>query len=203
MSEAIPDLATVLDDVGGVDGEQYVPREDLINYTTDNRHNKGRERNIQIKEIHQRQREMARLASMGISNKEIAATLNITPQNVSDNINSPLLRAHINDLQASKDGDVVAQARRLSQLASQAIDNIEKGINGEAELTDRDRMKLSTDVLDRVGLGKTINISGKVIHGHMTVADIEDLKERHAAEGRRAGAVVDVTPNKNRENDDV
>ena len=192
--EAIPDLADVLEEVGGSPPDpDFVPSPTLIEHTEDGRRKDGRERKFKIKEIHKRHREMARLAAMGLSNLEISRQIGVTPQCVSDSINSPLLRSHINDLQASRDGSVAAQARRLSRLASQAIDNIEKGVSGETQLESKDLMRLSTDVLDRTGHGKTHKLEGKMSHGHMTVSDIEELKKRHAEEkAKTAGVTVDV-----------
>ena len=150
----------------------------------DKRYSPIGERKYMIKTIHARHHEIARRIALGQENVEIANALRITPQNVSDVRNSPLMLSLIKLLQDSSDQKVADTTKRINSMLPKILDRFE-GIIEDQMAKDTDVITLGKDLLDRGGYSPT----RKILHGHLTAEDLREIKQRAKA----VGIVVEET----------
>lgn len=166
-----------------------------------------------IRYLWERHHEIARRVVAGERPKDIAADMAITEPRLSVILNSPLMRERIEYLRDQADGLTIDIRRRLSWLAQQSMDVLEKAIEQKTEdggLSLLQKVRVGQDVLDRAGHGKVTITRGEHAHLHMTSDDLREMKDRVNGKstdgnGRRklygrdagmspAGKVVDVEP---------
>lgn len=142
------------------------------------------ERSYTIKEIQWRHREIMRLKLKGLSNKEIAIIVGVTPQNVSDVMNSPQVKAEMEKLSDRRDSIAVEVQSDLVELAPEAVAlyrDILSGKGDGADATLKEKLKVADSVLDRTGFGKVQKVE---FGDHLTTDDvyriIAERKTKHA-----------------------
>lgn len=148
------------------------------------------ERKYEIIELHDRHKEIARLAALGITGIEIAAELGCTPQTVSNTLNSTIVKKHMERLHGLRDQNVINAGKHLAELSPKAVEELRKGFNEESGLTPNQRISLAQDILDRTNHGKTTKVQQEVLHAHMTLEDIAEITDLASRQARAAGAVI-------------
>jgi len=138
-----------------------------------------------IQQIWQNHHEVLRLKLLGLKNKRIAEICNLTPEMVSNIINSPVARTRLEEMQAARDLDAVDVGKKIQTLQVKAVDFLEEVLEDDSAMTST-RVKVAQDLLDRGGHGAVRR--QEILSAHLTSEDIERIKERAIA----ARGVVDI-----------
>ena len=145
-----------------------------------------------IKQMWQRSFEIIGMAASGMKNVEIAKLLNISPQTVSNTLNSELGMKRLSELRGERDArydDVQERIREQTQLALDVYQRIL-----EAEESDP-----VVNLKDKVGVANTVmlELSGhraaQKVHQVNTQATLDEIaafKERGKAAAAEAGLLV-------------
>lgn len=133
-------------------------------------------RKYSIQKIWDRHNEIIRLILLGQDNISIARELGVTPQNVSDVRNSPIVRERLEILQEERDASAVDISKRISRLAPKALDVMDEILRGEAACTAGDRLRAAVDVLDRGGYSAPQR--HEHVHGVLTGKELLAIKKR-------------------------
>lgn len=153
-------------------------------------------RRYEVKDIQARHREMVRMSLLGMKQTSIAAELGVTPQSVSNALNSQPVIQVMATLQEKADEKALSTKERLDELCPAAIRTFEEIMTEKVDIEGTLvykydgplRKSTASDVLDRAGYGRIQRIQGQVVHGFLSPDDIEDIKRR-ARE-----SIIDVTP---------
>jgi hypothetical protein len=111
-------------------------------------------RRYSVKRVNQRHHLMIRLMMLGLGNKEIATQLGVTPQNVSDVRNSPLVQEKLAFLQTKADVRTLDVMDDLARDAGNNIALLKEVRDGKLTQDVRVRVQVAQDLLDRGGYGK-------------------------------------------------
>jgi hypothetical protein len=136
------------------------------------------DRKYKIEALWDRHHEMVRLILLGRGNKEIAERLSVTPQNVSDVRNSPIVRDRLSVLQAARDASTVDIARIIQEEAPGCIALLKDVRAGREEANIGLRVQVAQDLLDRAGHGAIRKTQAEIVSAHLTREDIEAIKQR-------------------------
>lgn len=152
-------------------------------------------RKYQPKQLNEKHHEILRLAMLGYSNVEIAERLSCTPATVSIVRNSGLGRQQASLLKAEADHSALETAKRIRELAPDAIEAIQQIMMNE-ELPANVRLSAAKDVLDRAGYAapKQVNVSSTTLN--LTGDDLEGLKAIALQRAQANGMVIDVSPDR-------
>ena len=138
--------------------------------------------------------EMARLIFLGYGNKEIAAALNVTPQNVSDCRNSPIMQQKVELLRTNRDEAAIDVSAALKEDAPENLRLLQQ-IRDDAETTAKLKVHIARDLLDRAGHGKVTKVEGTHVHGHILrdTSQIEEIKRRAKEARSNKAETAEVT----------
>jgi len=137
-------------------------------------------RKYNLGHVWDRHREILRLASTGLSNLDIARELNITPQTVSNTMNSPIVQEKMNALRDGRDESAMDVSERIREIAPVAVEKIiETMRNSDLRL----EYAAAKDLLDRAGFVAPTRMDIRKLDIHMTGEDIEKIKARQKEKG--------------------
>lgn len=134
-------------------------------------------RRFEIKEMWERHHQICRLAVMGLKGKQIAETLGLSEQTVSNTLNSQIVKRHLHILRDAADlaaVDVAAEIKALAPLAARRLREIMENDATETKL----QASVSQDMLDRAGHGAIKKVQSENLHAHLTLDEIEEIKRR-------------------------
>lgn len=134
-----------------------------------------RERKYEIKNIWDTHREIMRLLVTGAHSVDIARELGVTPQTVSNVMNSTICKRQMNLMRAARDVDALDVANRIQELAPIALQTLEELMCEGNEST---KFKVSVDLLDRAGHTAVKTIRTENLHAHFSVDEIAEIKAR-------------------------
>jgi len=151
---------------------------------------KREHRQYSVQALHERHHQMLRLALIGHQTSEIAEILGVTPQNVSDVLNSPLAAEQLSVMKVAADTKAIDIARMLQEEAPKCLELLKqiregKELSGERP-TLKLRMEAAESLLDRQGTSKIQNIRGLVGHAIVTDEVLQEIKEKATAAKRAA-----------------
>lgn len=131
---------------------------------------------------------MKRMCLAGYTNKEIAATLEITERTVCTVLNSAMMKKELELARASLDMKAINIAAEVQRLAPQAVAVLEEILHDEdAPITLRARVAM--DNLSRNGVSPIVRANIDLNH-HLNGEEIEQLKRNAYAAGARNGQLV-------------
>ena len=87
--------------------------------------------NTRLQKLSDRHHEIARLLTLGLSNKEIAQQLGLDPSTISQVKSSPLLRAKVEELSQGRDENTKDIRASFEDLAPQAIEALQTMVRNE------------------------------------------------------------------------
>lgn len=146
------------------------------------------------KALWQRSHEVCSLSARGFKNVEIAEILNITPETVSNVLNSELGQYKISELRKERDEDAQMTIEKIRNLTNQALnvyESIFSNENGQATLKDQKDVA-EVVLLELSGLRVPTKVHS--VSTTLTAQEIEEFKRRGIAAARESGLVVDVPP---------
>lgn len=146
----------------------------------------------EVEQLQARQQEIVRLHVLGLKNVEVAEQLNISPQTVSNTINSPLVQSYLRTLQEGRDVSTKEINTQLNSLRVDAVNAFKDILQDQVEgVTPSLKMRAATEVLDRTGHGKEVKINNR--SGLLSPEDIEGMKTRFQALKHSANVVIEVS----------
>lgn len=138
------------------------------------------------KKVHEKYREMARLHVLGLNNKEIAETLNVSHVTVGYAINYPAAQEVIKHLRDLRDHNTAEVTRRIQGMVPKVLDTFNEMLDEETTPASV-KATLGKDLLDRAGFGAVKKVQ---THNTELILTAEDMKKIHA----RAAEIVDIKP---------
>ena len=126
--------------------------------------------------------EMARMILLGHTNIDIGTALNVTPQQVSNVRNSPVVKDKLTIMKAARDVGAIDLSREISTLAPIALQTVREAletgkVNGK-EVSAIGILKEANGILDREMGKPTQRVETRNLHGHLTMEDIERIKNK-------------------------
>jgi hypothetical protein len=144
-----------------------MPRPSLIS--------QGKQRKYEVQHLYDKHHQVLRLTALGtMKPKDIARIVNLSPQMVSNIVNSTIGQDILKVIRGSLDKQLIDISQAIKELAPRAVETISELLESEDA---RVRLKAATDILDRSGYAapKNLNIS----HTHrVSQEDIEEIKRR-------------------------
>jgi len=136
----------------------------------------------QVADMWESHHEMARMILLGRSNVEIGESLGVSPQQVSNVRNSPVVKDKLTIMKAARDIGAIDLSREISTLAPIALkavrEALETGkVNGK-EVSAIGILKEANGILDREMGKPTQRVETRNLHGHLTMEDIDRIKNR-------------------------
>lgn len=147
-----------------------------------------------INALWQRSHEILSLAVRGLKQTEIAEILDITPQTVSNTLNSDLGRQKLSILRKTRDEKAVVAAEKIDILTQQALavyGEIFEDTSGQTNLMDK-KKTADTVMLELSGHRVPMRVQSHSVHSIATLEEIEGFKERGRSAARAAGMIVDL-----------
>ena len=148
-----------------------------------------------IKSLWQRNHEIVNLAARGFKNTEIAEILNITPQTVSNTLNSELGERKLSELRSDRDEEakkVQEKIRVLTEKALNTYHEIFDDESGECSLKDK-KAAADTVVLELSGLRAPTKIQSQSLNMHLTNEELEEFKKRGMKAAEESGMIIRET----------
>jgi predicted transcriptional regulator len=146
----------------------------------------------QIKEIRARHQAIMRLHLIGVSQKDIAEVLEISPQMVSIVQNSDIYRAEIGKLQRQATDKVVEETadlhKRIERLAGKSLDVLDDILN-DALADNKLKADVAFDILDRGGYKSAQKVEHEITWGDQLK---DAYNKRKALKEAEAAVVVDA-----------
>jgi hypothetical protein len=170
-------------------GEKHLPP---LNGKVDRRFSPTGSNSYDIKRVWAHHHEILRMVVLGKSNVEIAESLNITPQTVSNVRNSPLVADILKKLMHERDEETVNISKRIEEFTPVAVRLLEEVIAGNIPgASIALRAKYADRHLARTGYGVVTKVQS--LHGTLSKDDIEDIKARAVRAAEDAGIIVEST----------
>jgi hypothetical protein len=149
------------------------------------------QRHYEAKQLWDHHNEMIRRSILGQSNIEIAAAMGMTPQQVSNVLNSTLAREKAAALGAEADERVVDIAERIRAFTPRALTVLEEIIEGKGEFEGASaalRGKHAEQYVARGGYGAIQKVHSMSLHA--TREDIESFKQRQRESAIDQGVIA-------------
>jgi hypothetical protein len=175
--------------------DQIVYRRSLYGFEmreTDYRRDEAGRKTHEIKQVWQRNHEILRLALLGHKYVDIAATLSISAQTVSNTLNSQLGMEKLSEMRAKRDADSIEVAEEVKKLFPKALEIYEEILYSNSdEVSHELKLKAANNVLMDLGGHKApTKIQGQFVHGHLTAEDLNVIKERGKEAAKARGLLV-------------
>jgi hypothetical protein len=162
-------------------------------YTSFNGRKPGRHapapRQYQIQHLWEQHHRMLRLALLGLNYKDIASELGVTPQTVSNTINSSMGQKLLQEMRGAANKEAVDTASRLREMNEKALEVLTE-ILEDADKPIALRAKVAMDNLSRTGFAPQINVKGTFDHRHFGPDDIERIKLFAVEAAKRQGCLI-------------
>lgn len=156
----------------GADAQGCIPRSD---------------RKYQIQHLWERHHQIKRLALMGLSHKEIADHVGVTPVTVSNVLNSDIMKNELAKMRSDLDDatiDIMSHIYRGAATGVLLLNDVLEDPEAPISL----KAKVAQDMLSRAGFSPVVK--GQIEHRHLTDEDIEQLKLEARSAAARDGALV-------------
>ena len=138
-------------------------------------------RKYQLSRIWERHQEILRLIVLGMSNKDIASQLKVTPTTVSYTRNSHLGQEIMGEMGDARDEEVKSIATRITDMLPKALNLYEGSLEGRVDgekVPLSQRMKDAKEMLYMGGFKPVSKIDSIHTEHHFTGDDIIKIKER-------------------------
>lgn len=146
----------------------------------------------EIKSLWQRSHEIVGLSLQGHSNEAIAKILGITPQTVSNTLNSQLGKEKVSNMRQERDEEYIKLNEKITSLSKKAIAVYEDIFENDTASLALKKKVADTVLLDLAGHRAPTKIESRNSHLHLTGEELLELKERGKAAAKAAGLIVQV-----------
>ena len=146
-----------------------------------------------IQQLWQRTHEIIALTLLGMKEIDVAKSLNIHPQTVSNTINSDLGRKKLSEMREERDKDFTKVAEETARLFPLAMKTYERILEGE-EKSKLQKEAADTIIMDIGGYRAPTKVQGEHVHAYLSREEIEDFKSRGIAAAKASGMLVEEVP---------
>jgi len=153
----------------------------------------GERKTYDIQQLWQRTHEIIGLVLLGVSAVEIAKSLNIHPQTVSNTINSELGKKKLSEMRRDRDKGFTDVAAEVAKLFPLAMDTYNRILEGE-EKSKLQKETADTILMDIGGHRAPTKTQSESVHAFLNREDIEEFKKRGIAAARASGMLVEEIP---------
>lgn len=140
----------------------------------DKRFNEDGSESYSIEQIWDHHAEIARLLTLGLRPKRIAADIGVTEQTVSNVRNTPQVKARLAELQSLRDKTVVEIRDQIKERVPKALEVMDE-VMDDLAAKDSDKLRAALGILDHA-IPKQSNHS--VIGALITSDDIDEINSR-------------------------
>ena len=149
---------------------------------SDNRRSSTPKKTWQVAELWDNHHEIARRLLLGQKSVDIARDMDITPAQVSNVKNSPVVQEKLVLMRAARDAGSVDLAKEIMDLAPIALERIKEALSSGTvlgkEVSASQLLKESNGILDRE-MGKAVQrVDTRGIHAVLSMDDIERIKQK-------------------------
>ena len=154
----------------------------------------GYNRKYEIQHMWDRHHEIVRMALIGETAETISNRLGITPQTVSNTLNSRIVMDKLAILRAERDASSVDVAKAIRELAPRAVEVMATLLDVENNLgvSHSVRLNAAKDMLDRNGHAAPKVIETRNLHGVFTKDDLDDIKKKAHALAIESGMIEEA-----------
>lgn len=152
-----------------------------------------------VKQFWQRHHEIVNLSSQGFKNVEIAKILGITPETVSNTLNSEIGEEKLAEMRLLRDGDAKATIERIRVLRDQALKVYQEVLEGQdengnpVECTPSQRLHVADVVtLELAGMKAPTKIQSSSVSTILSGEELLEIKRRALAEAKSSGLIIDI-----------
>jgi predicted transcriptional regulator len=145
-----------------------------------------------IKALWQRSHEIINLAAKGFKQTDIAEILCISPQTVSNTLNSELGMKKLSEIRQERDEEAKKSAEKVRVLTNKAMEVYNKIFDNETgEFSgEQQRKTADTVVLELSGLRAPAKIQSHSINTTASLEEIKALTKRGVEEARKCGIII-------------
>lgn len=145
-----------------------------------------------VKQLWQRSHEILNLAVRGMKQVEIAEILDLTPQTVSNVLNSDLGMQKLSDMRKERDEDTYDAVKEIDKLTEKALNVYHEIFDDDSEGRSLKKKTADTITLELSGLRVPTRIESKTFNTVATLEEIEEFKKRGIAAARESGMIIDL-----------
>jgi predicted transcriptional regulator len=148
----------------------------------------------EIKQLWQRSHEIVNLAARGFKNVQIAEILNISPETVSNTLNSELGQHKLSEIRLERDEEAKKVSEKIRVITNKALKVYHEVFDNESgEVSLKDKAHFAEGFLKEMsGLRSPVKIQSHTVHTQLTTAEIEEFKKRGIEAARASGLITDV-----------
>jgi hypothetical protein len=141
----------------------------------------------QVAKIWDQHEEIIRRLTLGQKNTEIASSMNLSPAQVSNIRNSPIIQERLAIMKGARDAYTLDIARDIKEFAPTALEILKALCQGSDSsglpVSPTLKARVAADLLDRAGYAPVRNVNVQSVHAHLTKDDIAELKRRALENG--------------------
>jgi len=152
----------------------------------------GQRKTYEIKQMWQLTHEICNLSARGLKGVQIAEVLDVSPQTVSNTLNSELGMQKVSELRGVRDEDAKKVVEKIRILTDKALSTYNKLFDKEGTDDKLKKDTADTVVLELSGLRVPTRVQGFHISTVLTKDELEEFKERGIKAAREGGLIVDV-----------
>ena len=147
-----------------------------------------------VKQLWQRSHEIVNLSLRGLKQTQIAELLEITPQTVSNILNSDLGMQKLSGMRRTRDEEAVHVSERIADLTEKALDVYNKIFDLAVPnlVTGQEQKAANTVMLELSGHRAATRIESRSMSTTATLEEIEEFKRRGIAAAKESGMIVVV-----------
>lgn len=145
-----------------------------------------------IKSLWQRNHEIIGLALQGHKNKDIALMLDISPQTVSNTLNSEMGVEKLSSMREKRDEEYIDVSKRTSELLEKAMKVYEEIFDSSTVSYNLKKAAADTVVMDIGGHRAPTKVQTQSIQTTATLEEIESFKQRGKMAAKEAGFLVEI-----------
>ena len=175
------------------DESKVVSRPNLYGFETrepDKRRRVGERKTYNIQQLWQRSHEIIGLALQGFKQTQIADLLNISPQTVSNTLNSDLGISKLSTLRERRDDDIIKVSEEVARLSKKAL-QVYEDIFDDSTAGHKIKMEAADKVLLEMGGHRApTKIQSTSMSFHANAEEIEEFKKRGLENAKKSGMLV-------------
>lgn len=152
-----------------------------------------------VKQLWQRTHEIINLVAEGRKHTEVAEILGITPQTVSNTVNSELGMQKLSELRKKRDEDTYDHVKEIDKLTKKALVVYHEIFDDKTESAGLKKKTADTVTLELSGLRVPTRIQSQSFNTVATLEEIEEFKKRGIAAARESGMIIDLPDESSKE----
>lgn len=160
--------------------------------TSKDRRRKPQRKYEDIKMLWQRQHEMLGLYLSGMSQKEVADRLGVTPYSVSMAVNSELGQKKIAEMREKRDEGYVDVSKKIAELSEKALAVYEEIFDSDTISYNLKKSTSDTVLMDMGGHRAPTVVNSNTVNLNATVEELEEFKRLGYQAARESGFLIDL-----------